>query len=143
MNVEQNSTEFMMQEEHNFTEYILHEEQTVTKNGEGAPAHISAASARRRGPTLAIKLPSCCEAAWRRDSEWADPRQLCQLRWRSTRAIGILHAKVTIALCRKFSVISSLHFCENSTLRATIFWGIIGIRIHAFRLSCQASLYSN
>ena len=121
MHVEHNSTDFLMHEEQILAEFVTHAEQTVTKYGEGAPAHISAASPRRRGPTLAIKLPSCCDAAWRRDSEWTDPRQVYQLRWRSAKAIGIFHAKVAIALSCKFSINSSLQFCENSTLRATQF----------------------
>ena len=69
--------------------FIMHEEQTKTEGGEGAPVHISAASARRRGPALAIKLSSCCEVARRSESEWADPRRQCQLKWRSARASSI------------------------------------------------------
>ena len=61
----------------------MHEEQTETEYGEGAPVHISAASARRRGPTLAVELS-------RRDRERTDPRQLRQLRWRSARAGRLL-----------------------------------------------------
>ena len=66
-------------------------------HSESAPVHISAASARRRCPTLAIKLSRCCEMGssfqshWRRrDRVRASPRQLCQLRWRSARAGGFL-----------------------------------------------------
>ena len=65
MHVEQNFTDFIMHVEQIITDFITHVEQTVAKYGEGAPAHISAASARRRGLTLAIKLPSCCEVAQR------------------------------------------------------------------------------
>ena len=50
-------------------------------HSESAPVHISAASARRHGPTLAVELS-------RRDRERTDPRQLRQLRWRSARAGG-------------------------------------------------------
>ena len=66
-------------------------------HSESAPAHISAASARRRGPTLAIKLSRCCEMGSSFQSRWkrrervrASPRQLCQLRWRRARAGGFL-----------------------------------------------------
>ena len=121
MHVEQHFTDFILHVEQILTEFMKYAEQTFTKYGEGAPAHISAASPRRRGPTLAMKLPSCCEVAWQRNSEWTDPRQVCQLRWRSARAIGICFAKVAIAWSCKFSVNSSLQFCENSTLRATQF----------------------
>ena len=48
----------------------MHQEQTETEYGEGAPV-ISAASARRRGPSFALKLSSCCEVDRWRDSEWA------------------------------------------------------------------------
>ena len=113
-------------------EFTTHVGQIFTKYGEGAPAHISAASPRRRGPTLAIKLPSCCEVAWQRDSEWTDPRQVCQLRWRSARAIGILHAKVAIALSCKFSINYSLQFCEKSTLRATHFFEFLEFELTHF-----------
>ena len=51
-------------------------------HSESAPVHISVASARRRGPTLAVEL------SWR-DCERSDPRQLCQLRWRSAKAGGL------------------------------------------------------
>ena len=71
--------------------------QTETEYGEGAPVHISAASAKRRGPSLAVKLPSCCEAARRRDHDWADPRQLRQLTWRSARALCIIYVYLFIS----------------------------------------------
>ena len=115
----------IMHAEQTDTKFIMHAEQTATEYGEGAPAHISAASARRRGPTLAIKLPSCCEVARRRDSERADPRQLCQLRWRSAKAVGIIYfysiAKVSLAMRQHtlFSVNSSWQHFTNSTLGAT------------------------
>ena len=44
------------------------------KKWQDAPVHISAASTRRRGPTILIKLSSCCEMTRRRYSDWADPR---------------------------------------------------------------------
>ena len=69
----------IMHAEQTDTEFIMHEKQTDTGCGEGAPVHTSAASARRRGPTLAVKLSSYRAAARRRDSERTDPRQLCQL----------------------------------------------------------------
>ena len=82
----ENWEEFIFVEE----QIVMHEEQTETE-GEGAPVHISAASARRRCPSLAVKLSSCCEAARRRDYEWADPRQLRRLKWRSAKALGIIY----------------------------------------------------
>ena len=90
----------------------MHEEQT--ENGEGAPVHISAASARRRGPFFTVKLSSCCEVDRWRDSEWADPRQLRQLKWRSARAGegAPSYAKVTVVLRHILSVNSSLIFCK-------------------------------
>ena len=103
---------------------FMHEEQT--ENGEGAPVHSSAASARRLGPTLAIKLSSCCDAARRRDTEWSDPCQLRQPQWRSARACGIIYLEprflqVIVGSRFLFLVNSLLHFFVNSSLRATHF----------------------
>ena len=97
---------------------IKHEEQIETDNGEGAPVHTSAASARRRGPPLAIKPSSCCEAARWRENECADPRQLCQLKWRSTRAGGCIYlypsSLQAILSSKCFFIVNSFFaiFCE-------------------------------
>ena len=115
----------IMHAEQTDTEFIMHEKQTDTGCGEGAPVHTSAASARRRGPTLAVKLSSCCEAARRRDSEWADPRQLCQLKWRCARAGGLIYfywiyPQAKVASSYIFIVNSSVHLCINSSLDGII-----------------------
>ena len=51
-------------------------------HSKSAPVHISAASARRRGPALTVELSQ-------RDRERTDPRQLRQLRWRGAGAGGL------------------------------------------------------
>ena len=106
---------------------IMHEEQTQTEYCEGAPVHSSAASARRRGPPLAIKPSSCCVAVRWQDNECAGPRQLRQLTWRSARAGAIyLHpssSQVIVSSRCVFLVNSLLQISVNSILRATDFLG--------------------
>ena len=107
---------------------IMHEEQTETEYREGAPVHISAASARRRGPPLAIKPSSCCEGARWRENECADPRQLCQLKWRSTRAGGCISLDPSslqaMLSSRYFLIVNSfLQIFANSILETTEFLG--------------------
>ena len=87
----------------------------------GRTSPYSAASARRRGPTLAVKLSSYRAAARRRDSERTDPRQLCQLEWRCARAGGFIYfywiySQVNVASSYIFIVNSSVHLCINSSL---------------------------
>ena len=122
----------IMHAEQTDTEFIMHEKQTDTGCGEGAPVHTSAASARRRGPTLAVKLSSYRAAARRRDSERTDPRQLCQLEWRCARAGGFIYfywiyTQVNVASSYIFIVNSSVHLCINSSLDGVISFEILKV----------------